>query len=218
MRRTTDPSPLPRVRLFVVASAFAASIARAETVSLDVTFRLTDPEYRPIAGVPVRVTFGSDRDWQAPGAGTRITTGANGEARFTARVELEHRKVKRPTNFVSSLVASPEPAAFVRVAAEMPWADFRWLYTIDVYRFADGDCMLEGSDVYSADERGAFTRRAVRDPKGGGLLIADLKGLALTKPGYEAWEYRLARDPAGAGGERWSLAVSFKRSPSPVRR
>jgi hypothetical protein len=206
------------MRLFVVASAFVASMAHAETVSLDVTFKLTDPEYRPIAGVPVRVAFGSDRDWQAPGAGTRVTTGANGEARFTARVDLEHRKIKRPTNYLSSLVASPEPAVFVRVAAEMPWADFRWLYTIDVYRFADGDCMLDGSDVYSADDRGAFTRRAVRDPKGGGLLIADLKGLALTRAGYEAWEYRLTRVAADASGERWSLAVAFKRSPPPVRR
>jgi len=187
-------------------------------ITLDVTFKLTDPNYAPIPNVPVRVVFGSEKDWQAPGGGRRINTDAKGEARFSAPLALERRMKKKPTNFASSLVSSAQPAEFLQVGAEMEYAGFHWLYVIDVYRFPDGDSMLDGFDVYTVDDKGAFTRKATRESKGGGWLMADLKGMALTTPGYDAYEFMLAPDPSDASRKRWRLNVSFKRYPAPVMR
>src|SRR3984957_14911253 len=44
------------------------------TVPLDVELKVTDEDYHPLAGVPVRLVFGT-RDWQAPDAGIRIVPG-----------------------------------------------------------------------------------------------------------------------------------------------
>ena len=187
-----------------------AANAAAEPVALDVTFKLTDLDYKPIANAPVRVVFGSEKDWQAPGAGRKIVTDAKGEARFSAPVTLERRMKKKPTNFASSLVSPAQPTEFLQVGAEMEYAGFRWLYVIDVYRFPDGDSMLDGSDVYTADDRGAFTRKARHEPKGGGWLMADLKGMALPTPGYDAYDFMLAPDPSDPSGKRWRLGEESK--------
>ena len=213
--------PLPGILLtafLAVAGGVAATDATAQPVTLDVTFKLTDLDYKPIANAPVRIVFGADKDWLAPGAGRKIVSDAKGEARFSAPVTLERRMKKKPTNFASSLVSPAQPTEFLQVGAEMEYAGFRWLYVIDVYRFPDGDSLLDGFDVYTADDKGAFTRRAKHEPKGGGWLMADLKGLALTTPGYDAYDFMLAPDPADASGKHWRLNVSFKRHPAPVMR
>jgi hypothetical protein len=196
----------------------AAADPPAQTVTLDFTFKLTDPNYAPLTNAPVRVVFGSEKGWQSPGAGRKIVTDAKGEARFSAPLSLERRMKKKPTNFASSLVSSAQPVEFVRVGAEMEYASFRWLYAIDVYRFPDGDSMLDGFDIYTADDKGAFTRKAKHEPKGGGWLMADLNGMALTTPGYDPYEFMLAPDPSDKSGKRWRLNVSFKRYPAPVMR
>lgn len=187
-------------------------------VTLDVTVKLTDLDYKPIPNVPVRVVFGSEKDWQAPGAGRRIVTDAKGEARFSAPVTLERRTKKKPTNFASSLVSPAQPAEFLQVGAEMEYVGFRWLYVIDVYRFPDGDSLLDGFEIYTADDKGTFTRKAKHEPKGGGWLMADLKGMALTTPGYDAYDFMLAPDRTDNSGKHWRLNVSFKRYPAPVMR
>lgn len=214
-------SPLSGILLtafLVVPGGVAATDATAQSVTLDVTFKLVDLDYKPIPNSPVRVVFGSDKDWRAPAAGRRIVTDAKGEARFSAPVTLERRMRKKPTNFASSLVSTSQPTEFLQAGAEMEYAGFRWLYVIDVYRFPDGDSLLDGLDVYTADDRGAFTRKAKHEPKGGGWLMADLKGMALTTPGYDAYDFMLTPDPTDASGTRWRLNVSFKRHPAPVMR
>ena len=44
-------------------------------VPLDVEFKLTDIEYKPLSDVPVRLVLGA-ADWQAPDAGVRVVTAA----------------------------------------------------------------------------------------------------------------------------------------------
>jgi hypothetical protein len=67
-----------------------------------VTFTLTDLDYRPIPSAPVRVVFGSDPHWQQQGNGYRFVTDAKGRHRFEARVSLDQRRRKLPTNFVAA--------------------------------------------------------------------------------------------------------------------
>src|SRR4051812_29578947 len=105
------------------------NIAHAGAVSLDVTFKLTDLDYKPLAGVPVRVVFGSDPDWQKGDAGHRLITDGKGEARWTQEAVLTDRMRKHPTNFASSLVSVPESTQYLRVGAEMTYFEKPWLYT-----------------------------------------------------------------------------------------
>jgi hypothetical protein len=53
-----------------VALAMAVP-APAVNVALDVAFKLTDLDDKPPAGVPARIAFGSDANWQNPTAGHR---------------------------------------------------------------------------------------------------------------------------------------------------
>ncbi|MBS4469567.1 hypothetical protein KHP32_22905, partial [Cronobacter sakazakii] len=85
-------------RSIIVACAATAAFvavapqARAQAVTLDVTFRLTDLEYRGLPNLPVRIVFGSQRYWQDPSTGKRFVTDAKGEARLTFKVELDERQ------------------------------------------------------------------------------------------------------------------------------
>ena len=64
--------------------------AAAGTVPLDVELKVTDEEYHPLAGVPVRLVFGLP-DWQAPDAGIRVVSGDDGTVKFTTQAVIERR-------------------------------------------------------------------------------------------------------------------------------
>ena len=196
--------------------ALAVAPAHAIPVVLAVTFTLTDLDYKPLAGVPVRVVFGSDPNWQQADGGHRLVTDATGEARWETRVELEEQMKKVPTNFVGSLLSGPQKAQYLRVGAEMTYFERPWLYTVDLYRFAGGDTLQDDSAVYTRDERGAFTHKAKQDKNG--WTMADMGGLVLTMPGFEAWTFALDPDPADPTQKRWTLKLAFKKAPPPVRR
>ena len=196
--------------------ALAAAPAFAVPVVLAVTFALTDLDYKPLAGVPVRVVFGFDPEWQQADAGHRVVTDAKGEARWEAPVELQEQMKKVPTNFVGSLLSGSQRAQYLRVGAEMTYFERPWLYTVDLYRFAGGDTLQDDSAVYTRDERGAFTRKAKQDKNG--WTMADMGGLVLTMPGFEAWNFALDPDPADPAHKRWTLRLAFKKAPTPIRR
>jgi hypothetical protein len=190
--------------------------AQTSTVPLDVEFKVTDLDYKPIAGVPVRVAFGPGTAWQAPDNGTRFVTDASGLFRFTASATLEEQPKTKPTNWVDSLTAKAQPTDHLRVATELPWAGFNWVYVLDLWRFrSDGTVLTQGMSLYSRDEAGRFTREARRSADG--WLIADLKGLVLSALGYDAWQNMLdpGDDPKSS---HWTLKLAFKQSPPPVRR
>jgi hypothetical protein len=191
--------------------------AGAEPVALAVEFKLTDLEYRPLPGVPVRLVLGSAPDWQSASAGHRFVTDARGEHRFATTVVLDKQSRKLPTNFLSSLVSRAQQTDHLRVAAELPYMTFSWLYVVDVYRFPEGgDVLLDGVSVYTRDAHGAFANKAKHDA--GGWTMADLGGLVLTQAGHEPWNFMLQPDPADPSKQRWTLQLAFKRSPAPVRR
>jgi len=203
--------------LGALALCALAGTAGADTVTLAVEFGLTELDDRPLPGVPVRLVLGSAPDWQSAGAGHRFVTDDNGMHRMAAPVVLEEPWRKRPTNFLSSLASRAQQTDHLRVAVELPYMTFAWLYAVDVHRFrAGGDVLLEGFSVYTRDARRQFTTRAKDD--GRGWMMADLGGLALTHPGHEPGTVMLQPDPADAANRRWTLQIAFKRAPAPVRR
>ena len=203
--------------LALMGLVVSASSVRAQPVTLDVTFTLTDLDYHPLPNLPVRVVFGSDPDWQSASAGKRFVTDAKGQGRFTTSVTLDMSLRKYPTNYWSSLVSTPQRTDHLLLAAEMEFADFHWLYAVDLFRFREaGDTMIDSLKVYTPDERGRFVRKAEYDGKG--WKMADLKGLMLTHPGYEIGDFMLAPDESDASGRHWTLKLAFRKSPPPVRR
>jgi hypothetical protein len=122
-----------------------------------------------------------------------------------------------PTNFVSSLVSHRQRTDHLSVAAELGFMTFRWLYTVDVYRFPDGtSALLDGLSVYTPDSGGRFTTRATHDESG--WRMADLGGMVLTTPGYQPVHVTLLPDESDSTHQRWSLRVEFQRQPAPMRR
>ena len=198
-------------------SFFPTKAKSAEPVPLSVRFKLTDPDYTPIAGANVRLVLGAEPGWQNATAGQRFVTDTDGMHHLQERVILDSSSLKRPTNFVDSLFSRAEPTDHLQIAAELEFAGHRWLYVADLHRFRrDGDLLLTGTAVYSADAGGAFTRKAkVTDA---GWRMADMDGAVLTTPGHKAWESRLQPDATDAALKRWTLEIGFMRSPEPVRR
>ena len=197
------------MKLLPLLLLFAASAA-AQPVPLDVTFKLTDLDYKPLPNVPVRIVFARD-GWQRADSGRRIFTDASGEAHFTAEVMIDTKLRKIPTNFVDSLFSTPKRADHLLVGAEMEYMSFRWLYVVEVARFEGGDTMLDRFAVYTRDIDGRYTREIEEGPNG--FRPPELNGLALTGPGYQVFDYLLERE-----GNRWKLRLAFKKSPPPMRR
>lgn len=200
----------------VAFAAAAAPDAQAQPVTLNVSFRLTDLDYHGLPNVPVRLVFGSERNWQGPSAGKRFVTDAKGEARFTSSVVLDIRQRKYPTNFWSTLGSLPQRTDHLTVGAELEFAGFQWLYAVDLFRFPNGDTASDGVGVYTPDADGRFTHKAEYDGKA--WKMRDLKGLFLTHPGYDLGDFMLAPDAGDPSGKQWTLNLTFRKSPPPVRR
>jgi hypothetical protein len=209
--------------VFVVLCAFVGSLilvaiwrvkfSSKRDVMLEVAFKLTDLDYKPLAGVSVRLVFCCDRNWQSAEAGYRLVTDEKGEAKLTARVTLDRHLRKKPTNFFSSLVSLPQMTDHLAAGAELEYMDFHWLYVVDMERFPDGDVMQDDFSVYSRDTQGRFALKAAR--VGQDWKIKDLRGLMLTGPGHAPWNAMLA---PSSGAEHWTLQLAFKKSPPAVRR
>jgi hypothetical protein len=195
-----------------IALAWAGG-AGAQPVTVDVVFKLTDLDYKPLSNVPVRIVFTSERDWQSPGSGQRIVTDAEGEAKLSATAVLDQRRIKKPTNFVSSLLSSAQQTDHLVVAAELEYMGYQRVYTVEVFHFPDGDDLLGEFAVYTRDDRGRFARKAER--RGNDWVIPDLGGLVATSSGYEPWNFALQPDPTR---KRWTLQLGLKKFPPAERR
>lgn len=209
---------LRALRGMTLAGALILLAPRLESAAgpatIDVQFKLTDLDYRPIPGAAVRLVLGDQPGAQPLTSGYRFVTDAQGAHRFDASAAIDQRLKKIPTNFVDSLFSRPRTTDHLAVAAELDYAGHRWLYAIEVFRIPEGgDVLLDGFSVYTPDARGQFTNKASYDGKG--WRMADLGGMMLTTPGYDPWDFSLA--PEQAPG-RWTLKLAFKKYPEPVRR
>jgi hypothetical protein len=190
-------------------------LALAQPAKLEVHFKLTDVDYHPVTGVPVRLVLGTRQDWQEPGSGNRFVTDPNGEAVFTTAATVDKRWRGQNVGFTG--LSIPYRADHLAIAAELEPAGaegkYTWLYTMNVY-CKGGDCSTDDiEDVYSKDSQGRFTRKAER--VNGDWKMPELRGLVLTGAGYQSWNSLLTFDDSR---KVWKLTLAFKRSPPPVRR
>jgi len=210
-------------------ASFPFLVARAAggTVPLDVELKVTDKDYHPLAGVPVRLVFGLP-DWEAPDAGIRVVTGDDGTVKFTTEAVIERRWSSSNIGFTP--LRMPFRADHLRLAVELTFtvpkrdggdADHHLLYTADIDRLPDGDCSTDDLDkVYEAGADGRFTK-LVGSNAAGPNFDGLIDGWRLSSAGYRMWNSMLEPAEAAASGDNtapkaWKLQLGLMRYPKPV--
>jgi len=205
-----------------VAAFVVVRSGAGRAVMLDVEFKLTDLDYHPLGGVPLRLVLGA-KDWQSPDSGVRIVTAADGTAKFTTQASIDRRWNFSNIGFTPFSI--PFRAEHIAVAAELPFVlpkkggddiVHRWLYTADIDRLPDGDCSTDDLDaVYELGPDGRFSK-LVGTNAAGPNFNAQVDGWILSGAGYQLWQFMLEPDEADTTGQRWRLKLAIKRRPKPV--
>jgi hypothetical protein len=207
-----------------------SSLLYAQTVTVDVSFKMTELERvdRPLAGVPVRLVLGEVADWQGPNAGHRFVTGPDGVANFTVEGVVDRRWKMVP--YAMTGLSFPKRSDHIMIAAELEqliptasgeYRHLQWLHTMDIDCYSADFCATSDiGAVYTRDGNGRFTRQGQREPSvrhmPGGLIMPELAGMVLTGPGYKAADFYLS--PAGPDRKRWKVKLMLQRRPAPVWR
>ena len=209
---------------------FPARAAAAGTVPLDVELKVTDKEYHPLAGVPVRLVFGGP-DWQAPDAGVKVVTPDDGIVKFTAPAVIDRRWSSVNIGFTP--LRMPVRVDHLSLAAELIFTmpkreggdvDHRFLYTAYIERLSDGDSFTEDLDkVYQAGPDGRFTK-LIGGNAAGPNFDGMIGGWKLDAAGYRMWNHMLApngdAEPGNAAPKDaptgWTLQLGLMRFPKPV--
>jgi|GEM_PF-2690238 hypothetical protein len=216
----------------LLALAALTMLAResAQTVLLDVDFKLVAnddashqaprPEDR-LSGVPVRLVFSRDSDWQSPNAGIRFTTDAQGHAHFSTSgtVDLSWHAVNAGGGGFGGLsVFKHSPHMWIAAELEqlVPCANggydtHQWLHTMEVHCVTESDCASSGIDeIYARDQNGHFTLAGIRSQSG--LRMPGLPQQVLSGPGYKTSGLFLSTyDPEQ---RRWKLNITLQRKPA----
>lgn len=187
------------------------------SVPLNVSVEIADTQDEPVAGLPLRITSASMARWEAPDSGVTGFTDARGVAELKVPGVVERTRVKRPTNFLSSLMARAETADRVVVAVELRYLDVPWLYVYELCRFGDGTMLMRGQDVRERDSAGRFVRSVPHDDRG--WRFASMGGLVLSTPGFAVRSFDLSQDRVAAGQRlSWHLKLALRRDAAPLRR
>lgn len=192
----------------VQAPVRALSDGSPRTVALDVAFRLTDKDYRPIGGVRIRL-FPGRGDHSDPAAGTMFVTDDDGRAAYTTNAVIDKQWYWVNVGFTG--LSMPFLLDHMAIAAELDNVipagaqemHLALVCTTDIFRFEDGDCASHDfARIYAKDASGRFTRGVERD----GIRIETAKGLrVLTGPCYRVAGFKI--EPVTT--DRWRLEFAL---------
>jgi hypothetical protein len=195
----------------------------AATVPLDVEFKLTTVDYKPLSGMPVRLVLGVE-DWRAADAGVRIVTAPDGIAKFTVQAIVDRRL--RSSNVGFTPLRVPYRADHLAIAAALDFTVpkkaggetvHHWLYTADIDCTSGGDCSTDDLDkVYEAGDDGRFTKLVGANAAGPNFHTL-IDGWMLSSAGYKLWDFMLSPQQAPSG-KRWHLKLGIMRLPKLVIR
>jgi hypothetical protein len=190
-----------------------AGAVHAETITLAVTLKLTDSDYKPLAGQSVRLAF-SGQDWRGPNAGQRVVTDAKGVAHLTAVVQIDRQT--KSQNVGMTPFSVPVGTDHLLIAAELERVlpvdghdrIFHWLYTENIFRYEGGQTSGGYIDaIFSKDAQGRYTKRL--EPNLGEMHMAqrtDPEQRAIGgDEGYVPTDFGLERDDTDKAHPRWTL-------------
>ncbi len=217
--------------LLALTAILLMSRSSAQTVLLDIDFALVPHEdfsQRPpgaqdkLAGVPVRLVLSQLGDWQAPDAGIRFTTDAQGRAHLTTSgtVDLSWHAVN--VGFTGLPVLKHTPHIWIGAELEqlVPLAEGghdsrHWLHTMEIHCVSESDCATRGVDhVYAKDKDGRFTLAG--ESSRGSLRMPDMPSRVLAGPGYHTSGLFLSTEDSEQ--RHWKLSITLQRKPAPVLR
>ena len=211
----------------IVINLLASSLSSAQQVPLTVNFKMTDVDFKPSAGVPVRLVTGVGKGWQGANSGNRFVTADNGEAHFTTTGILDKQWCMQPFFNFSIPVRMRHMMIAVELEQILPLDDRgkqlikQFLYTMDIYSNAAGSSTADFVDLYDRDRQGQFTERIPRAPSSPGTpawKLAELGGMVLQGAGYKPWDFSLNPDVDDPAGKRWMLKLGLMRQSPPMRR
>ncbi len=201
-------------------------MARAQTVPINVDFTLLDvvdaykTPYPPLAGETVRLVLGESRDWQNPDAGHKFVTDEKGEAHFTMNALIDPRWRWRNIGFtpLSMPVRSDHLKLGVELAHKFPLEKdgpvkaFRWLLTMDLDCFPNGQCSTVGfMGIYTPDAQGRFTKPLVRQGGTESWKVPELNDKVIFGMSYEVADFLMSRDSEDP--KKRTLSLAIKRLP-----
>lgn len=205
---------------------FSAQTIRSEdTVPIDVQFTMLDvkdpyeaPE--PLPGAHIRLVLGEGPNWRDADAGHRFVTDARGEARFTMNGLIDTDWRSRNIGFTP--FSLPSRADHLSIAVELEHRfpvkkgdeprKFRWLLTMDLYGFPDGQCSTVGfMSIITPDAKGRFTRPLARQGSTESWKVPELNGQVIWGMSYKVADFRLSRADENPG--KRILKLVLKRLP-----
>jgi hypothetical protein len=192
-------------RRWLVATASLTLLASGTTAAvsetIDVTTRLVRPDGRPIAGLPVRLVVGSEKNPRSPSAGARLVTDANGRVRRTIQVPVTGRLVTLDNAF------TPHRSRYLAAGIELDLAGRAALYWIelDQVRQGTGGAM----QAYVAGKNGRFDRPLTFHAKEHVLSFPDQPGgMRMTGIGADLGSHAMDGSPST---DRWVVDLEITK-------
>jgi hypothetical protein len=184
-------------------------MASAQTAPIDVQFQMLamkdnyDATPAPVAGAAVRLVLGDRADWQEAHAGHEFVTNEKGEARFTMEAPIDSHTRSRNIGFTPFSKSSR--TEHLKIAVELdhrfpvsqggPLKNLRWLLTMDLDCFPDGQCSTVGfMGIYSPDAHGRFTQRLVREGSYEAWKVPELGNQVVWGMSYQVADFMLSAD------------------------
>ncbi len=220
------------MRLLACALCFAwASLASAQTVPIDVQFKLVsmkdnyDAEPAPVVGETVRLVLGERPDWQNADAGRKFVTDAKGEAHFVMDALIDTRSRSRNIGFTPFSKSSQ--AEHMKIAVELehkyplekdgPPKSFRWVLTMDLDCFRDGQCSTVGfMGINTPDAQGRFTKPLVRQAGTESWKVPELNDKVIWGMSYQVADFLMSVDENDP--KKRTLKFAIKRLPPAISR
>lgn len=208
-----------------------ASTASAQVTPINVQFKLIsmkdnyDADPAPVVGETVRLVLGEKSDWQNADAGRKFVTDKKGEAHFVMDGLIDSRSRSRNIGFTP--FSSWSKAEHMKIAVELehkyplekdgPPKSFRWLLTMDLDCFKDGQCSTVGfMGIYTPDAQGRFTRALVRQGGTESWAVPELNGKVIWGMSYQVADFMLSPDENDP--KRRTLKFAIKRLPPAISR
>lgn len=176
--------------------------ASADPIHVDARF--VDEAGAPIAGLPVRLVIGSERDSRAADAGRRLVTGTDGKVAYQVDAPVGSRRIPLDNVFVR------HPSRLIEIGVEMDLIGHRALYWVEIDLVQAGP--LAGMAVFVQDASGGFQRPLPYDQS---RRAWHLPGQTMLMTGIGAQ----LRDHAmsGSDGEGWRVRLLIEKQTFAIR-
>jgi len=168
----------------------------------------------------VRLVLGQSPDWQNPDAGHKFVTDEKGEAHFTMDGLIDKRWQSRNVGFTP--LRMPSRTDHMQIATELEhkfpiektgeYKTFRWLLTMDLDCFPDGQCSTVGfMGIYTPDAQGRFTKALARQGGTESWKVPQLNDQVIWGMSYEVADFMMSTVPNDP--KKRTLKFAIKRRP-----